>query len=297
MTARRLTVVAEARHVGIQVNTVLRKELGLSGTLLRRVKFLDDGILVNTQRVTTRYRLQLGDVLTVRLTEPQRRSDLVSAPGPLDIVYEDEDLLVLNKAPGVAVHPGPGHHDDTMGNFILNYYDQQNKEGDFHPVHRLDRGTSGLMVVARHPLAQEALKHQMQTKDFCREYLALCQGRPDPAQDTVDAPIGSVDGSLMQRMVRQDGQRAVTHYETVSRHNDLTLLRLRLETGRTHQIRVHLSWLGHPLAGDFLYGTEGTYPIARPALHSQRLQFIHPVTKAPMAFHCPLPQDIQNLLT
>ena len=133
-------------------------------------------------------------MLSVRLSDPERRSGIVPAPGPLDIVYEDQDLLVLNKAPGVTVHPGPGHFDDTIGNFLLNYYDQEGEEGDFHPVHRLDRGTSGLLVVARHPHAQEVLKRQLHTPDFQRTYLAVCIGAPTPPSGNIDAPLGPRDG-------------------------------------------------------------------------------------------------------
>ena len=148
---------------GIRVDTLLKRHLGLSGTVVRRIKWLSDGILVDGRRVNTRYAPRAGEVLSVCLSDPERRSGIVPAPGPLDIVYEDPDLLVLNKASGVAVHPGPGHYNDTIGNFVLHYYDSRSEEGDFHPVHRLDRGTSGLMVVARHPHAQEILKRQLHT--------------------------------------------------------------------------------------------------------------------------------------
>ena len=281
---------------GIRVDTLLKRRLGLSGTVVRRIKWLPDGILVDGRRVNTRYVPRAGEVLSVRLSDPERRSGIVPAPGPLDIVYEDPDLLVLNKAPGVAVHPGPGHYDDTIGNFLLYYYDLKGEEEDFHPVHRLDRGTSGLMVVARHPHAQEVLKGQLHTADFCRTYLAVCEGAPEPATGTVDAPLGPRDGSLVEQCVRLDGKPARTWYETVRRAGDYSLLRLKLETGRTHQIRVHLAWLGHPLVGDFLYGRECPEVIRRPALHSAELSFRHPITGARLSFSQPLPEDMADLL-
>ena len=234
-------------------------------------------------------------MLSVRLSDPERRSGIVPAPGPLDIVYEDQDLLVLNKAPGVAVHPGPGHFDDTIGNFLLNYYDQEGEEGDFHPVHRLDRGTSGLLVVARHPHAQEVLKRQLHTPDFQRTYLAICIGAPTPPSGNIDAPLGPREGSLVEQMVRPDGKYACTHYETLRQAGPYALLRLRLETGRTHQIRVHMAYLGHPLVGDFLYGTESSL-ISRPALHSACLAFLHPITGMRLEFTQPIPQDMERLL-
>ena len=247
-------------------------------------------------------RLQLGDILQLYINDeffeqPREENAFLSVFKPhLDIVYEDPDLLVLNKAPGVAVHPGPGHYDDTIGNFLLYYYDSKGGEGDFHPVHRLDRGTSGLMVVARHPHAQEVLKGQLHTADFCRTYLAVCEGAPEPATGTVDAPLGPRDGSLVEQCVRPDGKPARTWYETVRRAGDYSQLRLKLETGRTHQIRVHLAWLGHPLVGDFLYGRECPEVIRRPALHSAELSFRHPITGARLSFSQPLPEDMADLL-
>lgn len=294
--SRRLELHVGPELAGIRVDTLLKRRLGLSGTVVRRIKWLPDGILVDGRRVNTRYVPRAGEVLSVRLSDPERRSGIVPAPGPLDIVYEDPDLLVLNKAPGVAVHPGPGHYDDTIGNFLLYYYDLKGEEEDFHPVHRLDRGTSGLMVVARHPHAQEVLKGQLHTADFCRTYLAVCEGVPEPATGTVDAPLGPRDGSLVEQCVRLDGKPARTWYETVRRAGDYSLLRLKLETGRTHQIRVHLAWLGHPLVGDFLYGRECPEVIRRPALHSAELSFRHPITGARLSFSQPLPEDMAVLL-
>ena len=294
--SRRLELHVGPELAGIRVDTLLKRRLGLSGTVVRRIKWLPDGILVDGRRVNTRYVPRAGEVLSVRLSDPERRSGIVPAPGPLDIVYEDPDLLVLNKAPGVAVHPGPGHYDDTIGNFLLYYYDSKGGEGDFHPVHRLDRGTSGLMVVARHPHAQEVLKGQLHTADFYRTYLAVCEGALEPATGMVDAPLGPRDGSLVEQCVRPDGKPARTWYETVRRAGDYSQLRLKLETGRTHQIRVHLAWLGHPLVGDFLYGRECPEVIRRPALHSAELSFRHPITGARLSFFQSLPEDMADLL-
>lgn len=293
--SRRLELVVSPQRAGIRVDTLLRRDLGLSGTLIRRIKWLDDGILLDGQRVNTRALPVAGQVLSVRLSDPERRSGVVAMPGPLDIVYEDEDVIVLNKAPGVSVHPGPGHLYDTLGNFLIDYYDKTGVEGDFHPVHRLDRGTSGLMVVAKHPHAQEVLKGQLHTDEFQRTYLAVCVGHPNPPSGIVDAPMGDVEGSLVEQQVRPDGKAARTKYETVEQTEEYTLLRLILDTGRTHQIRVHMAYLGHPLVGDFLYGQEDLNLITRPALHSAKLAFRQPITKKILNFSSPLPEDISNL--
>lgn len=292
---RRLELPIKGGLAGVKVDTLLKKHLGLSGTVVRRIKWLSDGILVDGERVNTRYQPTEGQVLSVRLSDPERRSGIQPAPGPLDIVYEDEDILVLNKAPGIPVHPGPGHFFDTLGNFILDYYDKSGVEADFHPVHRLDRGTSGLMVMAKHPHAQEVLKNQLHTADFKRVYLAVCEGELLPSQGTIDAPLGPKPGSLVEQMVRPDGKEARTHYRVLSMQGGRSLVRLELETGRTHQIRVHMAYLGHPLTGDFLYGQEDQDLISRPALHSAQLTIRHPITGRVMDFSAPLPADMAAL--
>lgn len=293
--SRRLELTVTPELAGIKVDTLLKRHLHLSGTVVRRIKWLEDGILLDGARVHTDFRPESGQVLSARLSDPQRSSGIVPAPGPLDIVYEDEDIIVLNKAPGVSVHPGPGHFDDTLGNFLVDYYEKSRQEADFHPVHRLDRGTSGLLVAAKHPHAQEMLKRQLHTPDFRRVYLAVCEGTPEPPDGLIDAPLGPRPGSLMEQMVRPDGKPSRTRYKTLEVWNGRALLRLELETGRTHQIRVHMAHIGHPLTGDFLYGTEDKTLIPRPALHSGSLALRHPITGASLQFSVPLPEDMARL--
>ena len=293
--SRRLELAVTPELAGIKVDTLLKRHLQLSGTVVRRVKWLEDGIWVDGVRVHTDFRPAAGQVLSVRLDDPERRSGVVPAPGPLDIVYEDADLIVLNKAPGVSVHPGPGHFDDTLGNFLVDYYEKTGQEADFHPVHRLDRGTSGLIVAAKHPHAQEVLKNQLHTEHFRRVYLAVCEGAPEPPAGVIDAPLGPKPGSLMEQMVRPDGKPARTRYGVLRQWGSRSLVALELETGRTHQIRVHMANAGHPLTGDFLYGTEDRTLISRPALHSGYLSFLHPLIRENMRFSIPLPQDMARL--
>ena len=293
--SRRLELVVTPELAGVKVDTLLKRHLHLSGTVVRRVKWLEDGILVDGLRVNTRFCPAAGQVLSVRLSDPVRNSGIVPAPGPLDIVHEDDDLIVLNKAAGVPVHPGPGHFSDTLGNFLVDYYEKTGQEGDFHPVHRLDRGTSGLLVAAKHPHAQEVLKNQLHTPEFRRVYLAVCEGVPDPPSGVIDAPLGPRPGSLMEQMVRPDGRPARTKYGVLRRWGGRALVSLELETGRTHQIRVHMAHIGHPLTGDFLYGAEDRDLIPRPALHSGYLSFRHPITGENMQFSVPLPEDMARL--
>ena len=322
MSARYLTLKITPELAGLEVNTLLRRTLGLSGTVLRRVKWLEDGITLDGVRVNVRVRAGEGQTLSVRLTSPGQSP--LQAEGPLDIAYEDPDLIVLNKAPGVLVHPGHGHFDDTLGNFLMWHYRQTGDESGFHPVHRLDKGTSGLLVVAKHAHAQEKLKNQLHTGDFRRVYLAVCDGVPPAPSGTVDAPIGPADGSLTARevrpdvfslahtgasalagpvegfltarQVRPDGKAARTHYKVLQTCGPRSLVELELDTGRTHQIRVHMAHLGCPLTGDFLYGTENRALISRPALHSARLELAHPITGERLAFAVPLPADMAALI-
>ena len=297
MSARYLTLHIGPELAGQEVNTLLRRRLGLSGTVLRRVKWLEDGIALDGARVNVRARAQEGQTLSVRLTLPAPTSGVVPAPGPLDIVYEDADLIVLSKAPGVLVHPGHGHFDDTLGNFLMYHYKELGEESDFHPIHRLDKGTSGLLAVAKHPHAQEKLKDQLHTRAFRRVYLAVCDGAPPQPSGTVDAPIGPVDGSLAARGVRPDGKPARTHYRLLRTFAPRSLVELELETGRTHQIRVHMAHLGCPLTGDFLYGREDRALIGRPALHSAALELDHPLTGVRLRFAAPLPADMAALIS
>lgn len=292
---RRLSLTVTAEQAGEKVDTLLRR-LGLSGTVIRRVKWLEDGILLDGVRVRTDCRAMEGQVLSVRVADAVRRSGLLPAPGPLDIVYEDADLLVLNKAPGVPCHPGPGHYSDTLGNFLVYYYEMAGVQADYHPVHRLDKGTSGLMVVAKHPHAQEILKRQLHTSDFRRVYLAVCDGLPSPASGTIDVPIAPDPNSLIARRVDPDGQPARTHYQVLRTCQGRSLVRLALETGRTHQIRVHMAHIGCPLTGDFLYGTENPDLIVRPALHSAELSLRHPITSESLSWSLPLPEDMELLM-
>lgn len=293
---RRLEFVVTQECEGVRVDTLLRSRLHLSGTVIKRIKWLEDGILLDGVRVNTRVIPKVGQVLSVRLSDPERRSGVVPTPGEVDIVYEDEDIVVVNKAAGVSVHPGPGHYADTLGNFLVYHFIQTGQQADFHPVHRLDRGTSGLLVCAKHAHAQERLKLQLHTPDFVRTYLAVCEGVPEPRAGVIDAPIGPVPGSLMAQRVYPDGKPARTHYEVLHTVGEYSLVQMVLDTGRTHQIRVHMAYIGHALVGDFLYGRECPELIERTALHAHRLHFCHPVTGNEMDFQIPMPKDMGVLV-
>ena len=289
---RRLEIKAEQEQ---KVDDILRRQLRCSSAVIRTAKGYPDGILLDGVHATTADKAKPGQVLSI-LVSDRADGDLAAAQGPVDIVYEDADLLVVNKAAGVAAHPGPGHHDDTLGNFLTHHYKERGVPFVYRPAHRLDRNTSGLMVVARHAHGQELLKNQLHTGDFQRTYLAVCQGVPESEEGVIDRPIGRADGSVLRREVRPDGANAVTRYKVMSTKDGRALVRLELETGRTHQIRVHMAWLGHPLVGDFLYGVEDKTLIGRTALHAWQLSLTQPLTGERLELTAPLPEDMLTLV-
>ena len=293
---RRLTLTVDRARHGTDVNTLLRKELALSAAAVRRAKALPGGITLDGLPVFTTARAGTGQVLSVAVGDEASNPAIEAVEGTLDIRYEDDDLLILDKAGGVPVHPSQGHHGDTLANFLYHHYEAIGLTAAFHPVNRLDRGTSGLMAVAKHAHAHERLQAQLRDGTLKRTYLAVCQGVPDPLSGVIDQPIARQPGSVLRRQADPDGSPARTHYRVLDTGNGRSLVSLALDTGRTHQIRVHLSWLGCPLAGDFLYGTEDPALPNRFALHSASLTLRQPVTGQVLALTSPLPDELYALL-
>lgn len=289
MSALRFPVRPE--EDGQTVNTILRRGRGCSGTLLKALRAAPDGILLDGKPALLRDTASAGQVLL--LTLPPEEDALPPADGPITVYFEDEHLLILEKPPGLTVHPTSGCHDGTLASLVKAHALARGEHWRFRPVNRLDRSTSGLMVVAKHAYAQERLIAALHGT-FVRRYLALCIAAPEPPAGTVDAPIGRIPGEVLRRAVREDGKRAVTRYRTLAASPAGALVALAPETGRTHQLRVHMAHLGCPLAGDFLYGTENPALIGRAALHSCALALTHPVTEERLAFSCPPPEDFRR---
>lgn len=294
---RRLSMKITPEHEGKDVNTLLRRELSLSGTSVRRAKNLPEGILLDGEEVFTNAKVRAGQILSVAVGDAGYSEQIQPVPGVLDILYEDEDVLVVNKDGHTPVHPSQGHHGDTLGNVLMWYYREQGLVAAFHPVNRLDRGTSGLMAVAKHAHAHELLQQQMQDGRLSRTYLAVCEGVPVPDTGVIDAPIAREPDSVLKRMVSPEGAAARTHYRVLQTGNHRSLVELRLETGRTHQIRVHMAYLSCPLTGDFLYGRETEELPDRFALHSASIRFFQPITGEEIALQAPLPAEFLGLLT
>ncbi len=296
MARRYLTLTITSDHAGKTVDTLLRRVLHLSGTAVKSAKRDPCGILLDGYPAFVNASVSLGQTLRVLVGDAEG-SPLRPTPGSLALVYEDEDLLVADKPPGVAVHPGPGDRKQTLANWVSWHYQQLGLTAAYHPVNRLDRGTSGLLVIAKHAHAHHRLTEQLHTAAFCRTYLAICEGIPQPLQGTVDLPIGRIGGQSLRRGVVPDGAPAVTHYQVLKTGQGRSLVSLQLETGRTHQIRVHMAALGCPLTGDFLYGAEHPALPRRFALHAVKAAFLHPITGERLCLSSPLPPDLSALLT
>ena len=289
-----LTLTVSQDQSGRCIRTILKNELHLSTSCINRLKRTEHGITLNGQRAFTNAVLSAGDLLAVDLTAAEHPTKVEPVAMPLDIVYEDEHLLIINKNAPLAVIPSSLAPDEpTLAN-ALAYYLCENFT--FHPVNRLDRSTTGLMIVAKSSFIHDRLQRVLHSGDFTRRYLAVCEGFPDPAEGEIRLSIARQDGSAIARCISPDGQPAHSAYQTLARTDHFSLMELTPHTGRTHQLRVHMAAIGHPLIGDWLYGTEDHSLIARPALHAAFLSVYHPVTRELIEYSAPLPADMKRLM-
>ncbi|MFB0847098.1 RluA family pseudouridine synthase [Paenibacillus oleatilyticus] len=324
-----LEYIVPTEDDGMVLRTILQKRMGVSRKLLSRLKLTEQGITVNGERKYIDVKVRAGDRVAARM-ETEASDDILPQPLPIDILYEDDELLVLNKEAGMIVHPTHGHYTDTLANGVVHYWREKGVSFRFRPVHRLDQETSGVLAVAKNPYVHQQISEEMQAHGLKKEYVALVHGVIGIDEGTVDAPIDRNPLAPHVRIVTPTGYPAVTHYRVERRFHEATLVRLWLETGRTHQIRVHMRHLGHPLLGDKMYGPGGTadevelaaaegipvadrsatqqqvapsvcqaaspaadYGMERQALHACTLGLTHPVTRQRMEFHAPLPADME----
>ena len=293
---RIITYTIDSASAGLRIEQYLRRR-GYSYQNLTQLKKMRESILINSVWSYMRTQLKNGDILTVHIQEPESSPNIPPVKLPLDIVYEDEDIIVVNKPAGMPVHPSLNNYENSLANGLMYYYQEQGKPFIFRCTNRLDRDTSGLTVVAKHMVSSSILSSMGMRHEITREYLAIVRGALKPSEGTIDAPIGRTGSSLIERKIDfENGERAVTHYRVVEEQNGHSLISLILETGRTHQIRVHMKYIGYPLVGDYLYNPDMEY-IDRQALHSHRLSFTHPVTGEKMEFTAPLPTDMRKILS
>ena len=271
------------------------KSNGFSRHIISRLKRTPEGITVNGCHANTKYSLCTGDILRIVISEETPSENIVPVPMDLSIVYEDEDILVVNKPADTPIHPSMHNYDNSLANGIAYYYHNETTPFVFRCINRLDRDTTGLTIIAKNSLSSAILSSMVGRREIKREYLAIVAGTPSET-GTIDAPIGRKSDSCIERIIDfEQGERAVTHYTRLSTDGVYSLVKLKLETGRTHQIRVHMKHIGFPLIGDYLYHPDYT-KIKRQALHSYRLTFKHPITKETLEFTAPLPLDMQNIL-
>ena len=277
-----------------KVLTILEPEI----TRSQLKNLINDGhVTVNGQPVKPKYKVQAGDKISLVKPEPQSL-ELTPENIPLDIVYEDDDMIVVNKPQGMVVHPAPGHPDHTLVNALLYHSPLSTINGTFRPgiVHRIDKDTSGLLMVAKNDLAHQSLAEQLRNKTNKREYLALVYGQIKEDEGTIDAPLGRNPQDRKKQAVVKGGRHAVTHFKVIKRYDNFTLVKCILETGRTHQIRVHMKYIGHPLVGDPLYGPRKVIGKDGQFLHAALLGFKHPRTGKELVFEAPLPENFQKML-
>lgn len=284
---RTLTYPIRPEEDGCPVRDYL-KNLGYPRSVLTRLKHTDGSVCNNGIPVPLYTILHTSDFLEVSLPAEPSSVHILPEALPLEILYEDEDILVVNKPAGMPVHPSMGHHTGTLANALAYYNERTQCTGTFHCINRLDRDTSGLTVIARHQLSAALLSAQMHDRMIHREYLAIASGFVE--DQTICAPIARVRNSVIMRQVDPLGETAVTHFRLLGYQKGFSLISCLLETGRTHQIRVHLQFIGHPLIGDFLYNPTD-HRMAHQALHGWKLDFLHPITHMPMHFEAPVPED------
>ncbi len=274
------------------VKDILIENLNFSKRLSKRLE-LSDRIFLNGKITRLNKKVLKGDVVSVEFDEDEDEYDAIDIP--INIVYEDNDLLVVNKPPYIVVHPTKSHQNNTIANGVAYYFKEKGLKRKVRLVNRLDMNTSGIVIIAKNPYAHNELSKQMQKNTVDKYYYAIVEGIIEQDEGTINEPIARLNADDIIRIVHTSGKECITHY-TVEKHlNNMTLIKLKLETGRTHQIRVHMKHIGHPVLGDTLYGSESNL-IKRQALHCCEMKFLQPVSRAEITISCPLPEDMEGVI-
>lgn len=291
---RILSFTIDSQYNNYQLGDFLRA-VGCSRHVIIHLKQTENGILLNGKWVYVTTILTTGDIVTLQIIEEVSSENIVPTKMDLDIIYEDEDIIIVNKSANTPIHPSQNNYENSLANGFAHYFQKLNLPFVFRCLNRLDRDTSGLVLIAKNMYSSCILSDMVKNREIHREYLAVVEGKLD-SSGTIDAPIARKDGSVIERCVDLvNGQTSITHYTLIEYKNNYSLASIVLETGRTHQIRVHMKHIGHPLPGDYIYNPNYSH-INRQALHSHRLNFVHPITKKAMEFTAPLPKDIKSLL-
>ena len=288
----KLTYVNSSKYSNVK--EVLKAEFSMSDRLLLKLKKLDK-IYLNGNVTSVNHPVLENDLIECYLDYEEDNSNIVPTEMSLNIIYEDEAYIVVNKPAGIPVHPSMDHYTDSLSNGIAFYFNQIDLKKKIRPVNRLDKDTSGIVIFAKNEYIQECLVRQMKSKEFIKRYIAVVNGNLDNLEGTINAPIARKEGSIIERCVSETGDIAITHYKVLKRKTDFDIVECILETGRTHQIRVHFAYLGHSLLSDTLYGTSSSL-INRQALHAYEVEFTHPLSKKKVKYVANVPEDLNKLM-
>lgn len=277
------------------IKQILKNKFNMSDRFILKLKS-SNSIYINDIPVFINYKIKPNDILTIIEDSKEDSSNILSNPNiKLNILYEDDFLLIVDKPSNLPVHPSILHYEFSLSNGVKSYFEKIGLPKKIRPVNRLDKDTSGIVIFAKNEYIQECLVKQMKSNIFKKKYLAILSGILEKNSGTISAPIGRKNGSIIEREIRKDGDLAISHFKVLEKLNNMTLVEYTLETGRTHQLRVHSKYIGHPIVGDSLYGTESSL-ISRQALHAYEVTFIHPISKEKIVIHSDLPDDIKNLI-
>lgn len=292
----KLTYTVKENDTYKTLKEVLKAYFKISDRLLLKLK-KNDKILLNSEITYMHHPVKGNDIIEVFLDLEEDNSNIVPTKMDLDIIYEDESYIVVNKPAGIPIHPSMEHYEDSLSNGIKYYFDEIGLKKKIRPVNRLDRNTSGLVIFAKNEYIQERLIEQMKNNLFYKEYIAICEGKFENTKGIINAPIARKENSIIERCIRNDGETAITEYEVLNYNSEenYSIVKCVLKTGRTHQIRVHMSYIGHPILGDTLYGHESS-KIDRQALHSYKMSFVHPIEQKQVTYIATFPEDIQTFI-
>lgn len=276
------------------VKEIIKAYFQVSDRLLIKLK-KEKRIFLNNIPVYVTEKVSIGDTLRLDMDFKEESDNIVPTKMNLDIIYEDNYLLIINKQINIPVHPSCNHYENSFSNGVKYYFNLIGLEKKIRPINRLDKDTSGIVIFAKHEYIQEMLIRQMKDNTFKKEYLAILEGNLSKTYGTIDAPIARKAESIMEREISEKGETAISHFELIKNFDNYCLVKFTLETGRTHQLRVHSKYIGHAILGDTLYGSPSNL-ISHQALHAQKVTFVHPITKEILTLEAPLPLDIRNLI-